>query len=154
MRTISWRWHHEVVGFQCMIHLESLLVVRSVHGQTLLNRLARNLKLLGQPLKMRGGGGLPGKAASRISFRVDFHHIQFNFSVDMQSCFSNVFMSRCYWGLACEIWPGKIFNCGWGLEPDLTEEGDCRETFGSSFRTPSLPRKIPFVPVLIGAAPC
>ena len=35
-----------------------------------------------------------------------------------------------------------------------TEEGDCEETFGSSFRQPRLPRRIPFVPVLIGPAPC
>ena len=47
VRTISRRWHHEVVGFQCMFRLESLLVVRSVPGQTSLNRLDRNLKLVG-----------------------------------------------------------------------------------------------------------
>ena len=47
MRTISWRWHHEVVVFQRMIHLESLLVIRNVPGHFSLNRLDRNLKLVG-----------------------------------------------------------------------------------------------------------
>ena len=37
----------------------------------------------GQPLKMRCGRELPGKAASWISLRVNVHHIYFNFSVDM-----------------------------------------------------------------------
>ena len=68
--------------------------------------------------------------------------------------FSNVLMSRCYWGQASEIWPGDFFNWGWDREPDSTEGGDCEETFGSYFQQPWLPRKIPFVPVLIGAAPC
>ena len=108
----------------------------------------------GQPLKMRCQSELPGKAASWISLKVVFHHIFFSFSVQRHSCFCNVFLSKCYWGQVCEIWPRGNFNWVWGREPDSTEDGECKQTFGSPFQTPSLPRKIPFVPVLIGAAPC
>ena len=73
-----------------MIHLESLLVVLGVVGHFSPKCLDRNLKLVGQPLKMMCGRELPGKAASWICLRVDFHHIKFNFSVYMHSCFSNV----------------------------------------------------------------
>ena len=58
-----------------MDHLENLLVVRSVPGQFSLNRVDRKLKLVGRPLNVRCGKELPGKAASWISLRVDFHHI-------------------------------------------------------------------------------
>ena len=44
-----------------MFHLESLLVVRSVPRQLLMNRPNRNLKLVGRPLKMRCRSELPGK---------------------------------------------------------------------------------------------
>ena len=58
-----------------MIHLESLLVIQSVPGKFLLNRLDWNLKSVGQPLKVRRGSELPGKAASCISLTVLFHHM-------------------------------------------------------------------------------
>ena len=58
-----------------MDDLESLLVVRSVPGQFSLNRVHRNLNLVGRPMNVRCGKELPGKAASWISLRVDFHHI-------------------------------------------------------------------------------
>ena len=52
---------------------EPVSVVRSVPGQISLNFLDRNLKLVGQPLKMRCGWELPGKVASWISLRVFFN---------------------------------------------------------------------------------
>ena len=78
-----------------MILLECLLVVRSVPGQISLNRSDRNLKLVRRPLKKRCGKELPGKAASWISLIVVFHHIFCIFSVNIDSCHSNVFVSRC-----------------------------------------------------------
>ena len=72
MRTISWRWHHKVVVDQCTIHLESLLVVRSVPGHFSLNRLDRKLKLVGRHLKMRCGDSFQEKRPHGYPWQVFF----------------------------------------------------------------------------------
>ena len=95
MHTISRRWHQEVFF---------ILVYDSVGKPGGRPECSRDIitepstsefEVGEQPLKLRCGGGLPGKAATWMTFRVGFHHKQYIFSVHMHSCFCNVSLYRC-----------------------------------------------------------